>query len=92
MSARRETWIVDRFEGDTAVVERALHETLTLPRTLLPSGAREGDVLRVVVEAGDGESRLTVTRDPDKTRRRAAEAGRLLDQLKKGDAGGDVKL
>jgi hypothetical protein len=92
VNERRELWIVDRFEGGLAVVERALHETLTLPRALLPAGTREGDVLRVVAQAGDGESRFTVTRDPEETRRRAAEAGRMLDQMKQQDSGGDVKL
>ena len=39
VSERQELWIVDRFEGDRAVVERALHEVLTLPRALLPYAA-----------------------------------------------------
>ena len=41
MTERQELWIVDRFEGDRVVVERALHEVLTLPRALLPAGVME---------------------------------------------------
>ena len=92
MSDRREIWIVDRFEGDLAVLERALHATLTLPRSLLPAGTREGDVLRVAAAASDEESRLTIARDAEETRRRTAQARAQLDQLKRPDAGGDVKL
>lgn len=92
MSDRRETWIVDRFESDLAVLERALHATLTLPRSLLPAGTCEGDVLRVAADASDDESRLTIARDAEETRRRAAAARAQLEQLRRPDTGGDVKL
>ena len=92
MTERQELWIVDRFEGDRAVVERALHEVLTLPRALLPADAREGDALRVAVTAAEGESRLVITRDDVETRRRAAEAKRLQEELAARDPGGDIKL
>jgi hypothetical protein len=89
---RRELWIVDRFEGDRVVVERALHETLVLPRALLPEDVREGDALRVTVTAAAGESRLVITRDEAETRRRAADAKRLQRELAARDPGGDLKL
>ena len=43
------TTIVDRFEGDLAVVE---HEgkVYSLPRVLLPKETNEGDVLRITIE------------------------------------------
>lgn len=92
MTERQELWIVDRFEGDRVVVERALHEVLTLPRAFLPAGVREGDALRVAVTATAGESRLVITRDEAETRRRAAEAKRLQGELTARDPGGDLKL
>ena len=92
MTERQELWIVDRFEGDRVVVERALHEVLTLPRALLPAGVREGEVLRVAVTAAPSESRLVITRDEAETRRRAADAKRLLGELAARDPGGDLKL
>lgn len=39
--------IIDRFEGDFAVVEYKEGRTFNLPRSLLPPGAKEGDVLQL---------------------------------------------
>jgi hypothetical protein len=88
---QQEVWIVDRFEGDYVVVERALHETLHVPRALLPAGVREGDALRVTVSAGGEEVRLAIARDAKETRRRATEARRILGELKQRDPGGTIK-
>ncbi len=92
MTDRVETWIVDRIEGERAVLERALHETCTLPLGLLPAGVREGDALRVTMRAEGGGTTLTFVRDDAETRRRAAEARALLDQVKGRDPGGDIRL
>jgi hypothetical protein len=92
VTERQEQWIVDRFEGDRAVLERALHETLVLPRALLPEGLCEGDVLRVAVTATTGESRWVLARDEAETRRRVANVKRLQDDLKSRDPGGDIPL
>ncbi len=56
--------VVDRFEGDLAVLEvGATH--VDVPRALLPAGTREGDVLSLVKDAAataealsDAEARL----------------------------------
>lgn len=45
----RSVAIVDRLEGNTAVVELE-GRTFTLPRALLPKDTEEGDVLRFTVE------------------------------------------
>jgi len=89
---RVETWIVDRLEGDRAVLERAPHEMLALPLALLPAGLREGDALRVTARGDAAGSTLTFARDEAETRRRAAEAKALLDQVKGRDPGGDIRL
>ena len=77
-----ETWIIDRFEGDRAVVERALHDTFAWPRAFLPPGTEEGDVLHVAASAGRPETRLTITRDETATATRRAEARAALDALR----------
>lgn len=41
---------IDRFEGDFAVVERTDRTMADLPRTLVPNGAREGDVLLIQID------------------------------------------
>lgn len=92
MTDRQEVWIVDRFEGEYAVVERALHEMLNVPRALLPDGVREGDALRITVTAGGGESRIGIARDDPETLRRKTEARRILGELERRDDGGPVKL
>ena len=92
MSETEEIWILDRFEGDHAVLERALHEMLDLPRTLLPAGAREGDALRVTIQADVGTSRVILVRDEKETAARAAEVRQLQDSLRARDPGGDIKL
>lgn len=47
--------IVDRFEGEYAIVEYN-DKVLSLPRVFLPEEAREGDVLDVLVMLDDSET------------------------------------
>ncbi len=90
--AERETWIVDRFEGDLAVIEREGEATFNLPRDLLPAGTKEGDVLRVAL-SGSGEQRTwTLQRDPDETERRRQAVKRQVEDLRARDPGGDIAL
>jgi hypothetical protein len=42
-------FIIDRFEGDFAVIEYN-NKTFNLPRTILPVDAREGDVIIIASE------------------------------------------
>lgn len=42
--------IIDRIEGDTAVLELCDGSFLTLPKTYLPNGAKEGDILKLLVD------------------------------------------
>lgn len=44
--------IVDRFEGDWALLEWD-GKTFNFPKSLLPGGAKEGDVLRISLEVDD---------------------------------------
>ncbi len=37
--------IIDRFEGKTAVCEKPDRSMINIPRSKLPAGAQEGDVL-----------------------------------------------
>ena len=71
---------LDRIEGDVAVFEHAGRE-LRLPVTLLPAGAREGEVLQ-----------LALTRDPAATRARSAASQATRSKLGHDDDGGDFKL
>lgn len=41
-------FIIDRFEGDWAVIEFG-RKTFNLPKIILPKGAKEGDVIDIEV-------------------------------------------
>lgn len=60
--------IIDRFEGDWAVLETESHTIFIIPRNLLPEGASEGSVLR-----------MNLVIDHEETARRKAKAARSLD-------------
>ncbi len=75
---------LDRFEGDGKAIAVFLTddgETLNLPRSLVPSSAKAGDVLT-----------LTLEHDPEATRRLSDQTRRVQDKLSQGDPGGDIKL
>ena len=70
---RAMTWVIDRFEGDFAVLENTRRETREVARTQLPAQAKPGDA-------------LTATKDgyrlnPGETARRKAEIKKLTDDL-----------
>jgi len=75
---------LDRFEGkgqQIAVLLTDDGETLNMPRSLLPSAAKPGDVLTLSLEL-----------DPAATRVLAEETRRVQDKLAERDPGGDIKL
>ncbi|NLT13519.1 MAG: DUF3006 domain-containing protein [Clostridiales bacterium] len=49
--------VIDRFEGDSAVVELENKRAVSVPREILPVEAREGDVISIVVEKNETERR-----------------------------------
>ena len=62
-------WIIDRIEGDLAVVELAVGKTVTIPLSALPEGAKEGSVLSIVL-------------DKDEEAKRKKKNRSLFDRLK----------
>jgi len=60
--------IIDRFEGDYAVVELPDMTMVDMPRSLIPEGAKEGDVLVIGI-------------DPDETDKRKERIKKLMDDL-----------
>ncbi|MDK2823805.1 MAG: hypothetical protein PWP71_1723 [Clostridia bacterium] len=43
-------YIIDRFEGDLAILEREDRSSFTIPREKLPKEAKEGDVITITWE------------------------------------------
>lgn len=62
-------FVIDRFEGQWAVIEYG-RETFNLPRKMLPTDAREGDVLNINISV-----------DRTETRMREQEITKLADEL-----------
>jgi len=48
--------ILDRYEGDFAVLETG-RGMINIPRPDLPAGAREGDVLKFIIDADTTKAR-----------------------------------
>lgn len=49
-------YVIDRFEGKWAVVAGDGGEVFNLPKDLLPDTAREGDVVRILVQVDPEET------------------------------------
>ncbi|WP_165227254.1 DUF3006 domain-containing protein [Aquisphaera insulae] len=75
---------LDRFEGkdkSVAVLVTDGGESIDVPRSLLPAGAKAGDVLR-----------LSLERDEGATRKLADDTRKVQAELRATDPGGDIKL
>ena len=92
MSESERIWVVDRIEGEIAVlVADDDQETLDMPLYLLPRGVREGTVLKVPESKGHplwGSAML----DEELRLKRLRQAETILDELKNRDPGGDIVL
>jgi hypothetical protein len=92
MSESERTWVVDRIEGEVAVlVADDDQEILDMPLNVLPRGLREGAVLKVPESKGHplwGSAML----DEELRLKRLRQAETILDELKNRDPGGDIVL
>jgi DUF3006 family protein len=89
-------WVIDEIEENAASIEVDGDEMITMPRWLLPDGARQGDVLAVRHDrpTKGRRSALTIEVDADATNQALAESAA---QVKKGterrnDPGGNITL
>ena len=80
-----EVWVIDQITSGVASVERDGGSTTTVPATILPRGAAEGDVLRVTISPGNGSNNITISLDPAEKARRLE---RSAAQVAKGGKGG----
>ncbi len=49
--------IIDRFEGDFAIVELEDKSTIGMPLKLVPEGGKEGDVLKITIDVEETKAR-----------------------------------
>lgn len=59
--------VIDRFEGDYAILELSLGKFVEIPRELVPD-AKEGDIVKIIV-------------NKESTKRRKKEISDLVDNL-----------
>jgi hypothetical protein len=89
-------WVVDAIEESMVSVEVDGDRMITVPQSLLPSDAKQGQVLRVTREIAPDGKRSTLIIEVDEAATREALAASAA-QTKKGtrqanDPGGDVVL
>jgi Protein of unknown function (DUF3006) len=97
MPPRAHYWRIDGIDEGVARVEEDGERMLSIPRHLLPSGVKEGQVLRVTRDpAGKSSVALTITIDDAAT---STELARSREQTaatqarsRKRDPGGNVSL
>jgi hypothetical protein len=87
--ASRHTWVVGVIEDDAAAVEVDGRRVTPIPRWLLPTDARDGDVLRVTHTRSASRSSFTIEVDRDGTR---LAYERSADQLRDAPTGGSGDL
>jgi hypothetical protein len=85
-------YAVDRLEGSIAILVSDSGATVQMPRVELPTGLREGAVLRVRFGAQNLPDWSSAVIDEDEEKRRLREAKETIDDLKRSDPGGDITL
>jgi hypothetical protein len=89
-------WVVDTIEENAVAIEVDGKNVVTIPRWLLPDGARQGDILRVRHDRPPNGQRSALTIDVDVTATERALAESAA-QVQKGakrsnDPGGNITL
>jgi hypothetical protein len=83
--------IIDRIESGVAVVELDGGRRIELPASMLPPGAREGNVVEVRHGITDEGSHITLTLDRAGDDRRQAVMDTLRNSIREAP-GGDITL
>ena len=92
MSESERTWVIDRIEGEIAVlVADDNQEMLDMPLNALPRGVSEGTVLRVTESKGH-PLWVSAMLDEELRLKRLRQAETALDELKNRDPGGEIVL
>jgi hypothetical protein len=89
-------WAIDGLEESTARIEEDGRRIITVPRWLLPTEAREGQILTVTRTAAKGSCTVTLTVDEEATEAAksssTAQVAKLAKESKRRDGGGNVSL
>ena len=88
----KHTWIVDVIEDGSASIEVDGRTVTPIPAWMLPEGVKEGDVLAVSHDRGDGKSALLIEIDPEAKKKALDRSVKQVSRKSKYDRGGDVQL
>jgi hypothetical protein len=88
----RHTWIVDVIEDGSASIEVDGRTVTPIPQWILPEGVKEGDVLSVSHDRGEGKSALLIETHPEAKRKALDRSAKQVSRKSKGDKGGDIRL
>ena len=88
----KHTWVVDVIEDGSASIEVDGRTVTPIPAWLLPEGAKEGDVLSVTHDRGEGKSALIIEADPEAKRKALEKSAKQIAKKSKNDRGSDIQL
>jgi hypothetical protein len=88
----KHTWIVDVIEDGSASIEVDGRTVTPIPQWMLPEGVREGDVLSVTHDKGEGKSALLIETDPEGKKKALDRSAKQIARKSKNDRGGDISL
>jgi hypothetical protein len=92
MTATTKLYVVDRLEGDRAVLIADDDPQVEVPTTSLPFRVKDGMVLRVPIDVHGHPTWTSAERDEAEERRRMNAARDRLERLQRRDPGGDVRF
>ena len=87
--SRNTTHTRSSVQGETEVDGRSV---TPIPAWLLPEGVREGDVLSVTHDRGEGKSALVIETDPEAKEKALDRSAKQVSRKSKNDPGGNVQL
>jgi hypothetical protein len=85
-------YVVDRIEGDIAVLVGDDNKSFDVPRRQLPKGTREGSVFRLTKTIKGQPDWTMAELDEVERKRRLKEMKETVERLRKKDPGGDVSI
>ncbi|HEY4303672.1 MAG TPA: DUF3006 domain-containing protein [Gemmatimonadaceae bacterium] len=78
-------WTIDSIEENAASIELPDGKMIHLPVSLLPKGAKAGQMLRVTLEIDEAATKRA-------RRESSSQVKKISDESQKNDPGGDINL
>jgi hypothetical protein len=80
------------IEDGSASIEVDGRTVTPIPQWMLPEGVKEGDVLSVTHDRGEGKSALLIETDTEARKKALDKSARQVARKSKSDRGGDISL